>query len=243
LAIAVLPTVAAGNSPPTTASLKAFDYGWSANGGSGTKVTIGQGGTVTFSYPTGNSEHNADFGTGPHPSSCGQTAGPSSGSVPPLPHEATGAGWSGTCTFKKPGTYTFHCVLHPFMTGTVVVAGPAGSPLAGKPANAIAIPARQHGTTVKGSAKISSAGAGGRLQVTLSASARSLGRRGGGLVRVGGLTNPQLNAGTTRFAVSLGPAAKRAQRRQGRLTIVVQVVVQSTRGTAGSLKRQVLLTA
>ena len=31
-----------------------------------------------------------------------------------------GAGYS--FTFTKPGTYSYHCTIHPFMTGTVVVA-------------------------------------------------------------------------------------------------------------------------
>lgn len=242
-AIAVLPALAAGSSLPSTGSMTAFDYGWSANGGSAKELTIAQGGTVTFSYPSGLNQHNADFGGGPHPTSCTQTAGLNSGSVPPLPHQPTIPGWSGNCTFNTPGTYSFHCDLHTFMTGTVVVQGPAGSPLAGTPANAIAIPARQRGTAVKGSVKISSAGVGGRLQVVLSAGARSLGRRAGGLVRVGRLTNPQLRTGTVRFAAPLDAEAKRAQRRQGHLMIVVAVIVRSTRGTSGSLTRTVRLSS
>jgi plastocyanin len=255
-AIAVLPSLAAGSSPPTTASFKAFDFGWSANGGTATKATIAQGGTVTFSYPSGISEHNADFGKGPKPSSCAQTAGPSSGSVPPLPRSPTGAGWTGTCTFNTPGTYTFHCDLHTFMTATVVVAGsgsttgttttttPAGgSPLAGKPSRAISVPPKQRGTILRGSAKVSSAGAGGRLEVDLSASARSLGRRGSGLVRVGRLTRTGIKAGTVRFAVSLDAAAKRAQRHHSPLKIVVRVVVRSPGGTTGSLTRDVLISS
>jgi plastocyanin len=252
-AIAVLPTVAAGSSPPSTASFKAFDFGWSANGGTATKLTLAQGGTVAFSYPSGRSEHNADFGEGPRPSSCAQTAGSSSGSVPPLPRQTssgsvpplprqpTGAGWTGTCRFNTPGAYAFHCDLHTFMTGTIVVEGPAGSPLAGRPSRAISIPPKQRGTIVRGSAKISNAGVGGRLEVDLRTSARSLGRHGNGLVRVGRLTNPQLRAGTVRFTASLDAAAKRALRRQGQLTLTVAVTVRSTRGTAGSLTRRVTL--
>ncbi len=255
-AIAVLPTLAAGSSPPTTASLKAFDFGWSANGGTATKATIAQGGTVTFSYPSGISEHNADFGKGPKPSGCTQTAGPGSGSVPPLPRQPTGAGWSGTCTFNTPGTYTFHCDLHTFMTATIVVTGsgsttgttttttPAGgSPLAGKPAHAISIPSRQRGTIVRGSAKISNAGGGGRLEIVLKASARSLGRGESGLVRVGRLTKRGLKAGTVRFGVSLDAAARRAERSRGRLKIVVRVLVRSPGGTTGSLTRSVQISS
>src|SRR5205814_1202012 len=93
--IGVLPAVATGTS--TTASFTAVDFGWRANGGTGTSATIAQGGTVTISYPTGSSMHNADFGSGSQPTSCAQTAGANSGSVPPLPHTPTSPGWSGTC--------------------------------------------------------------------------------------------------------------------------------------------------
>lgn len=120
-AVAALPTVAAGTSPPSAASFAAIDYAWQISGSTETQATIAQDGTVTFDYPSGASTHNADFGTGPHPSSCTQTAGASSGAVPPLPHQPTAPGWSGTCTFNTPGTYTFHCDLHPFMSGTIVV--------------------------------------------------------------------------------------------------------------------------
>jgi plastocyanin len=114
---------------PTSASFTASDFQWDAAGG-GHTVTIAQGGTVDFGYPVGSSDHNADFGSGAAPTSCSQNAGASSGTVPPLPHNPTPAGWSGDCTFNTLGRYTFHCDLHPFMTGTVVVEGDGsiGSP-------------------------------------------------------------------------------------------------------------------
>ena len=207
VAAVVAPGVAAG-SAPSSASFSAYDYGWSANGNAkSTKLTVAQGSTVTFSYPSGRSEHNADFGSGSQPTSCAQTAGLAVGKVPPLPHIPTGAGWSGTCTFNAPGTYTFHCDLHPFMTGTVVVEGPPGPPLAGSPASSISVAARQRGSTV----------------------------------RVGQLTINQLRTGTVRFAATLDSAAKRALRRQGRLTIATQLVITSTRGTKASAVRRVQL--
>lgn len=234
-ALAVVPGLAAG-SAPSSASFTAYDYGWMANGSvTSTKATIAQGGTVTFAYPSGISEHNADFGSGPKPSSCTQSAGPSSGSVPPLPHQATHAGWAGTCTFNSPGTYTFHCDVHTFMTGTIVVEGSGtttgtttttGSPLTGA-----SIPAHQRGTTVRGSVKLSDAARGGRLEVDLR----------NGKARAGRLTKTNLQPGTARFAVSLSPAAKRALRNRGRLKLTVQVTVRSPSGTRGSITRQVLL--
>jgi plastocyanin len=111
----------AADGPPATASFTAVDFAWNVTGSSSTQANIAPGGTVTFSYPSGGYHHNADFGSGPLPTSCSQTAGPSSGSVPPLPNQPTAPGWSGTCTFDTAGTYTFHCDMHPFMTATVIV--------------------------------------------------------------------------------------------------------------------------
>ena len=34
-----------------------------------------------------------------------------------------GKGNTFSVTFKKPGTYPYHCGFHPFMTGTIVVKG------------------------------------------------------------------------------------------------------------------------
>jgi plastocyanin len=126
-AIAVIPAIASGDSPPSSASFTAVDFAWDVSGSNSNQTTIAQGGTVTFSYPSGSSTHNADFGNGSQPTSCNQTAGANSGSVPPLPHNVTGPGWSGTCTFNTPGTYTFHCDLHHSMTGTIDVQGPGGT--------------------------------------------------------------------------------------------------------------------
>jgi plastocyanin len=111
----------AADAPPPTASFTAADFVWNASGSTGNQANIAPGGTVTFSYPAGASDHNADFTGGPSPTTCTQSAGVDSGAVPPLPHQPTAPGWSGTCTFDTPGTYTFHCDMHPFMTGTVVV--------------------------------------------------------------------------------------------------------------------------
>jgi hypothetical protein len=120
-AIAVIPGLADGGVPPSSASFTASDFQWRLTDGSGTEATIAPGGTVTFSYPAGSSTHNADFGSGVQPTSCTQTAGGSSGSVPPLPHTPTEPGWSGSCTFDTEGTYTFHCDHHPSMIGVIHV--------------------------------------------------------------------------------------------------------------------------
>jgi hypothetical protein len=238
-AIAGAPGQAAGNAS-SSGSFTAIDFAWQATGG-GTSATIAPGGAVTFSYPTGMSEHNADFGKGPHPAACTQTAGPSSGRVPPLPGRPTSAGWGGTCTFNAPGTYRFHCDLHPFMTGTIVVQGSAGSPFARRPSKAVAIRARQRGTAVRGTLKLSSAASGGMLELDVRASANSLGRGGSRPVRVGRLTRSQLRPGAMRFTVALDAAGRRAERSQGKLTVTVQVLVRPPGRRSASLMRRVVL--
>jgi len=125
----VVPGSAPGTPPPSTASFTAEDFSWHVTGDAGSStVTIAKDGTVDFAYPTGASTHNADFSAGPAPSSCTQTAGTQSGMPPPLPGVPTAPGWSGTCTFDTPGTYTFHCDLHHFMQGTIVVVDPNATP-------------------------------------------------------------------------------------------------------------------
>jgi plastocyanin len=127
IAVAVIPTLAAGDAPPATASFTAVDFAWQATDGAANAATIAQDGTVTFGYPNGSSTHNVDFGTGAQPTSCTQSAGADSGAVPPLPAQPTSPGWSGTCTFDTPGTYTFHCDLHPSMTATITVLAPGAT--------------------------------------------------------------------------------------------------------------------
>jgi plastocyanin len=227
---AAVPVLAAGSAP----SFTAVDYAWMVTAvAKSTTVTIAPGSSVGFSYPTGHSFHNADFGTGARPASCTQTAGAPSGRVPPLPHTPTGMGWSGSCTFVTPGIYQFHCDEHPFMTGRVVVQGPPGSPLAGRPANAISIASRQRGTGVHGSVRLSRQAAGGTLEVDLRLGGR----------RVGRLTRTPLRAGTVRFAVALGPAAKRALRRGGRLSLGVTAIVRPPGRPSVSATRRVLLSS
>lgn len=235
------PGFAAGGAP-TSGSFTAYDYGWSANGNmKATRLTIAPGGTVTFSYPVGLNQHNADFGRGPKPSGCTQTTGLSSGPTPPLPHRPTAPGWSGSCTFTAPGVYSFHCDLHTFMTGAVVVEGPGGSPFAGPPSRAVSVRPSQKGTTVRGSVKLSSAASGGRLEVDLLASAKSLGRHGSGTSRVGRLVKTAVKPGTLRFAVALDAAAKRAERKAGRLSVTVELTVTPPGRPAVSVTRRVQL--
>jgi plastocyanin len=121
VSVGAIPSLTSGAAPrsasPSTASFTAVDYRWVVAGG-GTTVTVAAGGTVDFSYPTGHSMHNVDFGSGPQPSSC-ETGGAMQAA--PIPSAPAAPGWTGSCTFTTPGTYTFHCDMHPSMIGTVVV--------------------------------------------------------------------------------------------------------------------------
>jgi plastocyanin len=99
--IATLPFSATATSTlPSSGSFTVSDDAFTAAGG-GTTVTIAPGGTVSFSYPTGMSMHNVDFGRGPQPSSCSVGGSPQAAPVPSSP---TTQGWSGNCTFNTPGT-------------------------------------------------------------------------------------------------------------------------------------------
>lgn len=148
LAVAA-PGIAPGDAaPPGTASFTAQDYAWHVTGdATSSSATIAKGGTVTFGYPSGISTHNADFATGPAPTSCTQTAGAPGGTPPPLPTSPTAAGWSGTCRFDTPGTYTFHCDLHTYMRGTIVVVDPNAPPPSSTSTGTTTAPPASPGTT------------------------------------------------------------------------------------------------
>ncbi len=90
------------------------------------EVTIAAGERVTFTAPSGVSPHNAVF-VGAQPTSCTQTSGnPMDGNTTaPLPDYPIGGPWDGSCTFNAPGTYSFYCAAHDWMTGTVEVTGTA----------------------------------------------------------------------------------------------------------------------
>jgi plastocyanin len=68
-------------------------------------VTIAPGGTVTFAFGSVGHSVQFDTGTNPPPNITGINANSSIGR-----------------TFAAAGTYTYHCTIHPSMTGTVIVA-------------------------------------------------------------------------------------------------------------------------
>src|SRR5688572_6252918 len=91
---------AAAQEPP---SIVATDNAFSLAGGGPANVTIASGGSVTFSYPAGESAHNVFF-TGAAPAGCVTVTGPAAGANGPLPLTASPPAWSGSCTFNAPGT-------------------------------------------------------------------------------------------------------------------------------------------
>jgi PKD repeat protein len=129
---------AAKAAPPLTASVITYDFGFrdatkTEADPTGKTVTIAPGGVVTFSYPTGSSNHNVVFGDGDtgtpgaQPTSCTQTSGPGPFPAPPLPQFTLPAPWSGTCTFNTAGSYKFYCQAHTSMQGTVIVQAEAAN--------------------------------------------------------------------------------------------------------------------
>jgi plastocyanin len=270
LAIVVPGTAPGDASPPATASFTAEDFSWHVTGdATSSSVTIAAGGTVTFGYPSGSSSHNADFSSGPAPASCTQTAGTPGGTPPPLPTSPTAAGWSGDCTFTAPGTYTFHCDLHPFMQGTIVVVAPSPpptgtstgttaapptapastGPVPGIPPPSGAPPPRVHvnvahrqtGTVVHGTVTVP--GAGWRIAVTAFASSRALRVHRSPLVRVGSAHVRAARAGRTSFALRLDAVARRALRRRHRLGVRLRIVITPPAGPATVRTVRVLVRA
>jgi plastocyanin len=263
-AAAMIPGLARSeSSPPSTAAFTASDtagggyyteehHSWHIAGGTATQVTVAQGATVTFSYPEGKSKHNVAF-SGAVPSACTQTTPPAGVAVPPLPHEPTKAGWSGSCTFNTPGTFNFRCEEHPTeMTGTIVVqaasqppattgsgTGTSGPSLSGGgstgPANslggsAVRLPSTQHGAHVAGSVQVAQTGS--KLEVDALANAAQLARaHSPAHVTVGRLVRSSLTAGRVSFALSLNARARRALRRHRRLALTVRIALTAPGGS------------
>lgn len=244
LVVAGVAPVAAA--PPSTASIEAYDRGFRdpANPNQ-TQVTIAVGGTVSFAYPTGNDFHNVVFDAS-QPTSCTQTAGTNSGAVPPLPANGDVAGWAGSCQFNTPGTYAFHCSVHPtIMTGAVIVEAATTTDTNTAPTNSstgptsttnttasllalprVTITRHQRGVVVRGT--VTTPTAGSRIVATAFSSNRALAKhrpKHTRRVRVGSQTKTSTGTGKTPLAVSLNAAARRALHRRHRLRVDVRVVV------------------
>lgn len=242
-----LPLFAAAVTPAAGPTVEASQGGYGGYSWSPSSTEVGTGGAVAFKNPSGSVPHGVVWESGPESPSC---AG--------VPIGEGRTSWSGSCTFSQPGTYRFYCYVHPTeMKGTVVVS-PSGtvtttptvpqesgeSPPSGAPAEALALPRRQHGESVRGSIGITAAGAGGTLEVDLLVPRAAVSGSGlHGMLRAGGRTLSRVASGRLRFAVPLNPVARRALRRRGRLPMTIKLIVRPTQGEAVRLTRKVVLDA
>jgi plastocyanin len=256
--VAVPQLASVGAAPPATASIQAVDYGWQDPATMENTTNVAAGGTVTFSYPTGGSFHGLVFDD-KQPTSCTQTAGPVSGSVPPLPHFPDGAGWAGTCRFDTAGTYAFHCGAHAFMVGSVVVGDPPPTTDTGTTGSTGTSPTtpggtdttgetpkpprvkfarRQRGAVVRGT--VATPAGPSKIVIRAFVTSRAL-AQGAKLVRVGSKTKRSTGAGKTSFALRVNRVARRALGRSGRLSVRLRIVVTPQGGKPVSQTAKVTL--
>jgi plastocyanin len=116
----ILPAVAGSEASPTVTAVNSTGiYVEQVHSWSPSRVSVGEGGSVTFSNPT-TVPHGVDWISSPATPVC-------SGGVPVGTSEAaSGTEWSGSCTFTAPGTYTFYCTVHKAaMSGTITVSAAA----------------------------------------------------------------------------------------------------------------------
>jgi plastocyanin len=116
----ILPAVAGSETSPTITAVNGPgmppSHSWSPP-----QATVGEGGSVSFSNPTA-VPHGVEWVSVPATPVC-------SGIPVGTTEAASGTGWSGSCTFTRPGTYSFYCTVHgAAMSGTVTVSAAAGEP-------------------------------------------------------------------------------------------------------------------
>jgi plastocyanin len=219
---------------PPTASITAKDPYSFDNGGGASSVTIARGGTVSFSYPKGSSLHNVRFDT--QPTSCS--------GMPALP---AGPGWSGSCRFDSPGTYSFYCGQHYFMTGKVEVVDPNAPPTGttGPPGGVVGPPSvkvarRQVGTVIRGT--VTTPGGPSKIAVTAFARKRAVAARAK-RVKVGSVRKTSKGTGSTAFRLPVNRAARKAIHRRHRLALTIRIAVTPPDGYPTTRSMAVVLRA
>jgi plastocyanin len=243
LGILVVPAIATSETSPAIEAVNKPGSGiyteehhaWSPEA-----VAVTAGGTVAIRN-TGAVAHGVYWIGGPATPTC---SGVPVGTEP----SASGAHWSGTCTFAQAGTYVFYCTVHgPEMTGRITVSAagtpvPTPSPLAGSASEAVKLRHSQRGRAVRGAINVSQDGAGARLDVDLLAKRVSLfGAGQSGLVRVGRLVRTSLQPGIAPFRVALDARARRALAARRHLTLRVRILVTPASGSAVTITRGVVL--
>jgi plastocyanin len=246
----IIATNANGDAP--AASFTAVDFAWQVTGGTATSVHIEPGQSVAFDYPSGAQAHNADFGA-LAPSSCTQTSGTDSGSVPPLPAHPTPQGWAGSCTFTGNQTYSFFCDFHSGMRGTIVVgtggsSGGGGGGSGGGATNPntqntltsdnLKISRTQHSRVVRGSVDVSVADS--KFTADAYASTKSL-STSTTTKRIGHLIKSSLATGRATFSISLNRAARKALKSKGKLSVSLKLKLTDPAGVAVNATRRVTL--
>jgi plastocyanin len=265
-ALAVLPAIASSETAPTIEAVNEPGSGLYAeehHHWSPTQATVGAGGEVTLKNAT-TVPHGVRWVGGPATPTC------SSGVPVGTEASSSGANWSGTCKFTQAGTYTFYCTVHGAeMTSTITVSasGPSptpttpttpggttitttpttpettlGSPLAGNASEAIKLVSSQHGKSVHGAIDVSSAGAGGRLEVDLLAKSASLAKAKHSVqLSVGRLVRRSLRAGAVSFTVALNAKARHALSTHHRLALTVKIMLTPPHGATVTIKRSVVV--
>jgi hypothetical protein len=119
----------------------------------------------------------------------------------------------------------------------------SGSPLeAGS--GALKLAGSQRGSTVHGSIKVSQAGSGGRLEVSLFAAGASLAKVAHpAQARIGRLVRSSLTAGSVPFSVPLTAKGKAALRRHRRLLLTAKITLTPLHGAAVRITRSVVVHA
>ena len=256
-AVAALPAVAGSETAPT---IEATNLGGGgiykeAHEWSPPSATVGVSGVVTFVNNSSSVEHGVVWSSAIKPACEG------------VPENRGATSWRGTCTFSQPGTYTFYCYVHPsemkgsitvnangtttttMTSGTTTTTGsstpqappPGSSPLQGNTREVLTLLKSQRGTAVRGSVRISPAGAGGRLEVDLLAKRASLASLSGPFRSVGKLVRRSLSAGKVSFSVPLNAKGRRALGRHGHLALKAAVAVSSPAAARFSTSRSVVL--
>jgi plastocyanin len=249
-ALAAIPAVA--NSEPQTVEavneggLYGETHRWNPS-----TVTVISGDTVTFRNQT-EVPHGIEWRSALTPTCA-------SGVPVGTTVSASGTKWSGACTFSQPGTYLYYCTVHgaamsgtitvdangtttisPPLTTTTITPPPSGETPSGPAVTGASIRSSQRGGVVKGTLKVSPAGAGGHLAINVFAPKASLARAHGGTLRVGRLVRGSVSTGTAAFAVKLNARAQRALKRRHRLALTVEVVFTPPHGERFLLIRHVV---
>jgi plastocyanin len=258
--VAVVPAVASSEAGPTVSGLESIMW-------SPTQVTVAGGATVSFQNTSGSVPHGVVWETGnPETPACsgvpideGQTNWKGSctftkAGVYRYYCSVHGMAMSGTIVVGTPATTpapppptpTTPTAPAPPPTPTEVAPAEAGltSPLAGSAAKAIALAANQHGQSVRGSIRVSSAGVGARLEIDLLAAGTApTASRRSAEVRLGELIRTSLKSGRVSFAVPLNRQGRAALHRRGRLALAARIMLTPTRGVAVYVTRAVVMHA